>query len=680
MTTAAERRALVAARVREADPEISPAALDAALDAAAGNGRALSVLAAALEHSTEALASGAPGAVGRLVIELRARGSSLVEPRCARCGRAGQELIVSIEGGLCGRCRQRQLASACAVCGVVKPVAGRDSMKRPLCARCAPRPMRRCSRCGRIRPVARRAHDGEGEICDSCYKGPLAWCSRCGKRRPCNFATSTEPVCVACSPRHEERCSHCGQSRPPCARWPEGPVCEPCYRAALARRGRCESCGAERRLVHPPGKHARHCADCAGLAGLARCGACGLEDRPYRHGLCVRCALAERAAEVIGAGDGPLRPVYDAVIAAAQPYSAHNWLSSRLSGAILAEIASGTLELSHHALDAHSSPRAANFLRHVLVAHGVLPARDDALVGLEEWVTGRLGSPDLCAHAALLRSYGTWRVVRRARDRRSSAPRRQAPVAYAKICLNAAIAFCSFLEGRDTMLQACTQADLDLFAAEHGVKGAEVADFLDWAKTSGLKAGLSLSRPRRREGLAMDDEARIELSRRLLHDDSLEIADRVAGCLVLLYGQQLSRIVSMRRDQLSEHDGVLRLELGATRIDLVEPLAGLVRQLVSARRPKNGVTSPPSAWLFPGLDAGQHLNAAHLGNRLRRLGVRVMPGRRGALVYLAGRLPAAVLVDVLGIAPTTAVHWVQAAGGDWSTYAAQLVRERDREP
>ena len=56
-----------------------------------------------------------------------------------------------------------------------------------------------------------------------------------------------------------------------------------------------------------------------------------------------------------------------------------------------------------------------------------------------------------------------------------------------------------------------------------------------------------------------------------------------------------------------------------------------------------------------------------------------MPGRRRARVHLAGQLPAAVLADLLGIRATTAVYWSQAAGSDWTTYAAELVMNPARD-
>jgi hypothetical protein len=668
---------LVVGRVTQADPNLLGDDVRAAVELVAVQGATLRDLARALADSPGALLVGAPATVGRLVVELRARGSALPEPVCARCRRTGFELIVSSEGGVCPRCRNRQLACPCAICGVVKPIAGRDRQGRALCAVCAPRPKRPCSRCGNVRIVARRAAENHGDLCDSCYKGPVAVCGVCGRERPCNFA-AVRPVCVSCSPRRCSRCAHCGKDRPPCARWPEGPVCESCYRAALTRRGVCTGCSAERRLIHPPGPDASRCADCAGVAGLARCAACGAEDRPYRHGLCVRCALAERAREVIGDGDGPLTAVHDAIVVAPQPYSAHNWLRSGVSAAVLADVARGALPLTHEALDAHPHTRAANYLRHILVAHGVLPARDDAIVRLEAWVAGRLANLSSLGHRRLLRSYATWRVLRRARQRAQTARRPPTPTARAKACLNAAIAFLAFLDEHSKDLASCTQTDIDTWLTDGPPSATEISDFIDWATNRKLTAPVVIPARHRRDGPALDDNTRWGIVHRLLHDDTLELGDRVAGCLVLLYGQQISRIVAITRDQISHHDGTLRVHLGATHIEIPEPLATLLTRLANERRPKTTVVPTPTRqWLFPGLDPGQPLNASHLGQRLRRIDIPTMAGRRTALIHLAGRLPAAVLADLLGIAPTTAVHWVRTAGGDWTTYAAQLIRDRE---
>ena len=69
-----------------------------------------------------------------------------------------------------------------------------------------------------------------------------------------------------------------------------------------------------------------------------------------------------------------------------------------------------------------------------------------------------------------------------------------------------------------------------------------------------------------------------------------------------------------------------------------------------------------------------------LGERLRALGIRAMPGRRAALIDLAAQLPAAVLADCLNLSPGTAVRWMHQAGADWNRYAADIARSRDHQP
>ncbi len=68
-----------------------------------------------------------------------------------------------------------------------------------------------------------------------------------------------------------------------------------------------------------------------------------------------------------------------AVTAASQPRSALNWLRKGAGASLLAEVAAGRLAISHDALDTHPHPRAADYLRHMLVADGALRPRDEEL-------------------------------------------------------------------------------------------------------------------------------------------------------------------------------------------------------------------------------------------------------------------------------------------------------------
>src|SRR5438874_2543305 len=97
--------------------------------------------------------------------------------------------------------------------------------------------------------------------------------------------------------------------------------------------------------------------------------------------------------------------------------------------------------------------------------------------------------------------------------------------------------------------------------------------------------------------------------------------------------------------------------------------------------PPAGTGSPiTSPWLFPGGMPGQPITPSRLGERLRALGIRAMPGRRAALIDLAAQLPAAVLADCLNLSPGTAVRWMHQAGADWNRYAADIARTRDHQP
>jgi hypothetical protein len=677
------RRERIIAVVQAADPGLATPVVLAAVDAAAANPAAASKLAAALGADPNALQVGAPPVVGRLVAELRERGAALPEPACSACGRTGRPLTRSTAGGVCSRCRNRQLATACSRCGVSKPVAGRDGEQRPVCARCADRPQRACGRCGRTRRIARRAYGGLPDICDACYRMPKVTCSRCGRERPCSFATGPAPVCVTCGPRATAVCAHCGTERPPVAHWPEGPVCDPCDTAALRHRGPCTDCGQQRRLVAPPGPGATSCADCTEIAtshltASHVCTGCRTEDKLYERGNCARCALRRRTRELLRAGaqeiPPALTPIYQAIIATDTPRTALNWLRKGAGAALLAQMAQGTLTISHEALDAHPRPRAAAYLRAALVANAVLPVRDEALAGTERFLAVTLAGIEPEADRRLVHAYATWRVLNRLRR---SADRGQRPRSYtqhAHLKISTAARFLDWLTERETTLDQASQGDLDEWLSA-GPACYRVRDFLAWAADSGHARPLVVANLGHNPGQATGQDQRSALIARLLHDDTVDLTDRVAGALLLLYGQQLSRITAMTLDQVITRGEQVSLRFGQDDVHIPQPLAGLILTLTVRGRRYRGVGSPTTnTWLFPGMLPGRPLTASRLGERLRKLGILAQPARRAALAHLGSQLPAAVLADLLGLAPTTAVGWVRDAGGDWARYAAQLVQ------
>lgn len=157
--------------------------------------------------------------------------------------------------------------------------------------------------------------------------------------------------------------------------------------------------------------------------------------------------------------------------------SALNCLRYNSGAALLGDIAADGVTLTHEALDAHPRPRAAHYLRRILVAHHVLPDRDDDRARFQRWT------------AKLL-------------------------------------------------------ADVTP-ATDH------VADV-----TVPVVAAAT--------GPAMAADVRWHIARRLLHDDTIELTDRVAGSLVLLYAQQLSRIIALTTDDIDRRDESVTVRLGVT--------------------------------------------------------------------------------------------------------------------
>ncbi len=270
--------------------------------------------------------------------------------------------------------------------------------------------------------------------------------------------------------------------------------------------------------------------------------------------------------------------------------------------------------------------------------------------------------------------------MRRLRRAAATSRRPRTYTAHARNTIKAAAGFLTWLGGRSTTLPGCRQPDVEDWLAT-GPGAGYVREFLTWAARHGHTPHLDVPGPQRRTGTAITDSQRWDLAARLLHDDSIEVTDRVAGCLVLLYGQAMTRIAALTTSQVTRNDDGVTIQLGQHDVAVPDPLGDLLLTLITDGKPCTGIGSPPgSKWLFPGLLPGRPITPARLADRLRSLGIPARAGRRAALIDLASRLPAAVLADLLGLHPTTAVKWMHQAGADWIGYAAELARDRNHQP
>jgi len=174
-----------------------------------------------------------------------------------------------------------------------------------------------------------------------------------------------------------------------------------------------------------------------------------------------------------------------------------------------------------------------------------------------------------------------------------------------------------------------------------------------------------------REASPPGPDARLAAIRRLLLDQTLTPGDRLAGCLVTLYGQQVSKITALRITDTCCSGGATRLRLGAGWLDVPEPVAILLRRHLSNRSNMTTAANPASPWLFPGQLASEHRSYRQLVRMLHQLGIPARASRLAAWRQLVREAPPAVLADALGVSPGTAMRHAFLGGADWSAYAAR---------
>ena len=199
-----------------------------------------------------------------------------------------------------------------------------------------------------------------------------------------------------------------------------------------------------------------------------------------------------------------------------------------------------------------------------------------------------------------------------------------------------------------------------------------VITFLSWARQQRILRNVEVPvlSTEGAEAPPPGSDARLAAIQRLL-DETFALGDRLAGCLVVLYGQQASKIAALRTTDVSCSGGGTRLKLGTDWLDVPGPVATLLRQHPRNRTNMTTAANPASPWLFPGQLASEHRSYRQLVRVLRQLGLPARASRLAAWRELARDAPPAVLADALGVWPDTAMRHAFLAGADWSAYATR---------
>jgi hypothetical protein len=636
------------------DPGLTVDTVTAAITATVTKPAHEQKLAWALENTPELLIGDGAKApfpmVLRLIDALCAAGATRIQrPACPLCQRV-VTLNKTREGlRICRNCCARARAVACAQCGTVREPAARDAEGQPLCPHCFVNdPINRetCVRCRRRQRVSTRTP--EGPICATCTPRTISTCSMCGHTAPCMVSKTTgQPRCGACA-RSWAECSRCGQLAAVRAGTRDAPLCADCAVAEPGFWKTCTGCGTTGRLI---------------------------------AGACSRCRLHQQLRCLLADTNGGIRPqlqaLHETLATIDRPATALNWLKHPTVTSVLSELATGHRPLTHAALDDLPPSKPLEHLRSVLVATHVLPARDEHLARIERWVTHTINERSDPDDKELLQRYAVWHVLRRLRQRNHGTNTTYGQLDMVRQRVRAAISLLDWLRTRSLTLATCGQGDLDLWLTSNDDSPRFGAGhFVRWAISQRINRNLQFAATRwTGPARPLDQEQRWHQAKRLLHDDTLDTDDRVAGLLLLLYAQRPAAISRLTLDNIHTSDHTVTLQLGSIPVELPEPLATLTRDLVATRHGHATIGDQgTSHWLFPGGQPGRPISADRLGQRLRQLGLRPGQARSTALFQLATELPAAALARMLGIHIKVAVAWQHVSAGDWMTYAADISR------
>lgn len=658
---AVARTAWLVAHVARLEPGLEPEAIEAAVATAAPSRVERKWLVEHLGAHPDALSSAACDAsrvLGRLAHVLIAAGATGVAlPICALCSRPAVLVTVGTDGRICATCDRDGRADGCGACGQVRRVYARLPDGRAVCRTCRlgdPATHESCSYCGRRRRINARTQAG-GAVCSTCYGRHL--------QRP-------------------RRCDGCGGTAIITATTGEGrSLCQRCYSKPQRECGRCGRVGIISVRARDGQPDLCHACNWAAVAVCTRCGVegPGVGVRRGEH-VCLRCISHQRLVELITGPDGRildgLAGLRDAFFAAHQPRSIFVWLDRSPGARVLARLAAGELDLTHAALDGLAQTPSLHHLRQLLVATGALPERDPYMARLERAATALAASLEDPDDARLLSAYARWRVLYRVRRRASENAITANAGHNARDTIAEAARFLAWLRGHGRGLGECRQADVDAWLTQRPQSRRDLRPLIGWAAERGLVARLEVPGENRElRPQPVDDQARWELARRLLHGEDLDPADRVVGALVVLYAQPLTRIAQLRLGDIVDVDGEVRLSFGKDQVHMPGPLGDLLRQLPWRRQVgPSGSVPGASEWLFPGRQAGRHQHPEYLSMRLRAAGIGPRALRSAALLSLGRQIAPAVLADLLNLHPNTAVRWVKAANGDWANYAAARVR------
>jgi hypothetical protein len=329
--------------------------------------------------------------------------------------------------------------------------------------------------------------------------------------------------------------------------------------------------------------------------------------------------------------------------------------------------------LTHDGLDEAGTDKAINHLRSLLEHTGVLAARDEPLARFERWLSVKLAVVTEPTVRGPVEQFATWHHLRRLRQASVPGHDTAPAVRYAKQEITEAIKFLTWLHStHHRTLATCLQPDVDEWLVSGPTTRSKIRNLLAWAKTARLNRSVHITHQQAPPSRSLTQEQRLAWLRELLTGDSETLAYRVAGTLLLLFAQPLTRIAALPTSAIAitEHD--VRISLGREPIPVPQPFADMLVNHTGSRpnlRAAGGIGANP--WLFPSVQAGRHLCPQVIRERLQQLGIDLLGARNTTLQSLVVAAPPPVVAELLGYSYNTTQLHAEIAAQPWARYVTK---------
>ncbi len=239
----------------------------------------------------------------------------------------------------------------------------------------------------------------------------------------------------------------------------------------------------------------------------------------------------------------------------------------------------------------------------------------------KRWLRATLPEVHRDADRRTLERFATWHLRRRLQTFADRGPVTGNQTQQAREEARQAIAFLAWLRDRDRDLSSCGQADIDAWYAGTYIARRRTHAFLRWAMSNKLLRRVTIPHQDTRNPMPVSQQQRLRVIRRLLTDEDMPLLTRVAAVLMLLYAQPLTRILRLRLDDVTEHDGQVAIRLGDPPTPVPAPFAELLLRHRRSRPNLITATNPDAPWLFPGRRGAQPMTPTALEKRLRQQGI-----------------------------------------------------------